>query len=196
VDVVVHRQNEFRLMRVACHGDSFCWIEAETVDDSMRAYLAEYASEAPNGALVEVNLDAMTWVARIGELLESGYLLAIDYGYSSKELLRFPNGTLMSYRKHRAMEDVLSDPGDRDLTAHVNFSALAAGAARNGFEMVRMETMGRMILRAGEPDEFACVFDGVDDRERSRRMLQLKSLMFGMGESFLALLLRKCPRTK
>jgi len=196
VDVAKRHRDGYRLMRVDRSGEGFRWVEAEEVDEVTAGYLLRYSAEAPDGALVEINLDALKWIERIAGTLDRGCLLAIDYGYRSRELLRFPAGTLMSYRQHRATEDVLAEPGRRDLTAHVNFTALLARAATCGLHLVRLETLGRTILRAGEADEFACLFDGVGEEERPRRMMQLKSLMFGLGETFLTALLRKEERTK
>ena len=57
----------------------------------------------------------------------------IDYGYTTAEAKRFPAGTLMSYRRHAASEDVLADPGERDITAHVCFPALEGHGLRDRF---------------------------------------------------------------
>jgi SAM-dependent MidA family methyltransferase len=61
----------------------------------------------------------------------------------------------MSYRRHQADEDVLADPGARDITAHVPFTALQEHGARLGLETVRFETLAQTLLAAGEPDQFA-----------------------------------------
>jgi hypothetical protein len=69
--------------------------------------------------------------------------------------------------------------------------ALEQHALGNGFKRLRFESMSRTLLDAGEADQFAEALGGGDARERSRRSLQLKSLLFGLGESFRTLLLRK-----
>ena len=61
----------------------------------------------------------------------------------------------MSYRRHTAREDVLADPGERDITAHVNFTALAGARRRVRLATVRFETLAQTLLDAGEPDQFA-----------------------------------------
>lgn len=190
VDVVGKQGGEYRLERVGWDGGCFHWVTAEPVGGELLSYVERYAAEAPAGARIEANLDALRWVEKISGMLRRGVVLVIDYGYRSRELVRFPAGTLMSYRRHRAWEDVLADPGEQDITAHVNFSALEQWAARCGLESVRFETLGRMTLRAGEQDEFASLLGAVRGAERERRTLQLKSLMFGMGETFMTLVLR------
>lgn len=191
VDVAVRRGAGFQEMRVGCTGDCFCWVESGPVQGEQLAYLEHYGQSVADDCLVEVNLHALRWMDLIGEFLAGGHLLIIDYGYSSRELIRFPGGTLMSYVRHRALEDVLADPGERDISAHVCFTALEDRARRCGFGGARSESLGRLLLRIGEHDEFAFLMAGASAAERQRRVLQLKSLVFGMGEVFRALLLSK-----
>jgi SAM-dependent MidA family methyltransferase len=128
---------------------------------------------------------------RIAESLERGHVFIIDYGYDARELVRFPQGTLMSYRRHQALDDVLESPGERDITAHVNFTELTEQARSKGFSVVRYSSMARFLLDTGERDQFAAALAGATEVERTRHRLQLKSLLFGMGEVFRVLLLRK-----
>ena len=84
----------------------------------------------------------------------------------------------MGYHRHSAREKVLEDPGERDITAHVAFTPLM----QCGFEIVKFETMAQLLLRVGEKDQFAAAMKANPQ--------QLKTLLFGMGETFRALLLR------
>jgi SAM-dependent MidA family methyltransferase len=97
----------------------------------------------------------------------------------------------MSYRRHTALEDVLADPGDRDITAHVAFTALEEHGRACGLEPVRFETLARTLLDAGERGAFAAALESADAAEEARRRLQLKTLLFGMGEIFRVLVQRK-----
>ena len=191
VHVARKREGVYRHMLVDWREGEFVWREAGPVAGDLASYLSTYLADAPEGALVEANLDALRWVEQIAGRLRNGWLLAIDYGYSSPEIVRFPSGTLMSYRRHLAFENVLADPGDRDITAHVCFTALEGHAARHGLRRTRFESLGRLLLRVGEEDQFATALDGVSEQERTQRTLQLKHLVFGMGETFQSLLLRK-----
>ena len=62
--------------------------------------------------------------------------MALDYGFDDDAVLRpeFPAGTLRGYRRHQVCRDVLSDPGDQDLTAHVDLSAIAAAGESAGLQ--------------------------------------------------------------
>ena len=90
----------------------------------------------------------------------------------------------MSYRRHTASEDVLADPGTRDITAHVAFTALERQAIASGFNSARLESLNQLLMRAGEQDQFAAALTAAAEAESVRRRLQLKTLLFGMGESF------------
>ncbi len=126
-------------------------------------------------AFVELN--------RMAASLRRGFVIAIDYGYEERERAsRFPSGSLMSYRKHFSSEDVLSMPGERDITFHVNFSALIDGAETAGLRVAKKEKLAAFLLRAGEE---------AIGRASERDAGKLKSLLFSMGEKFDALLLEK-----
>jgi len=155
---------------------------------TIRDYVDRYFPDCPDRSSAEVNLEALQWMECIARSLDSGYVFTIDYGYTAAESKRFPAGTLMSYRRHTATEDVLSDPGERDITAHVCFTALEDRGKKLGFETVRFERLSQTLLDAGEADQFAEALAGPDE---TRRRLQLKTLLFGMGETFRVLLQRK-----
>jgi SAM-dependent MidA family methyltransferase len=173
---------------VGWRDDSFVWVEGQPVSEAIQAYLELYLPDMPDRSSAEVNLDALEWMERISRSLTAGWVFTIDYGYTSRESVRFPDGTLMSYRRHAASVDVLSGPGDRDITAHLCFTAIEEHGKRLGFETARFETLSRTLLDAGEADQFAAALAG-DDGERRR--LQLKTLLFGMGETFRTLLQKK-----
>jgi len=191
VEVVVRRGDQFRRMLVACDGERFLWQEGACVSGDLQSCLDLYGAPLEDGNVLEVGLEARRWLERLAARLERGYLLAIDYGYTGREILRFPAGTLMSYRRHTALDDVLADPGLRDITAHVNFTALEAHARTLGFERVRFESLGQFLLRAGERDQFAAALAADTEAGATRRRLQLKTLLFGMGDVFRVLLLKR-----
>jgi len=187
VEAVAFRDGVFREMRVAW-GESFVWAPGPPAREEVADYLRRYFPPPAEGALFEVNLDALAWLERIACALDAGYVFSIDYGYTRAESARFPRGSLMSYWRHRADEDVLEDPGAKDITAHVAFTALQEHGARLGLETVRFETLAQTLLAAGEPDQFAAALAAATREEELRRRLQLKSLLFGMGETFRTLL--------
>lgn len=191
VDVVRWRGGAAREMRVAWHGDGFVWREEEAAPAAAAPYIRRFFGEPREGSIYELNLAALDWVDRLARSLARGYVFTIDYGYTAREYARFPEGTLMSYRRHAALEDVLAGPGERDITAHVNFTALEKAGAESGLVSEGLQTLAQTLLQAGEADHFASVLGGVDAAEETRRRLQLKTLLFGMGETFRVLIQRK-----
>jgi SAM-dependent MidA family methyltransferase len=139
----------------------------------------------------ETQTHRLAALSRIAECLDHGFIVTIDYGYTHRELVRFPEGTLMSYRRHTASDDVLSRPGEQDITAHADWTALEEHGKKLGLETVRFESLASALLRAGEADQFASALAGADEADEARNRMQLKSLLFGMGETFRVLVQRK-----
>jgi SAM-dependent MidA family methyltransferase len=191
VHAAIRRGDEFRRMLVGSEGDRFVFVEGEPVEDGVEDYLLRYHPNAPEGSIVEVNLRALDWIRRLASTVLRGYIIIIDYGYTAREWFRHQHGTLMSYSRHRASDDVLSAPGECDITAHVAWTPLEETAVEGGWTSERFETLATFLLRAGENDQFESVLAGMNEREAMRRRLQLKTLLFGMGETFRVLLLRK-----
>ena len=117
--------------------------------------------------------------------LQCGLMLLIDYGYRAQEYAkRFPQGSLMAYRHHQATPDVLAQPGEQDITAHVDFTQLTQRAEAHGMRLIREARLSRMLMEAGE-EALA--------KAAATSTATLKTLLFGLGESFDVLLLEKQP---
>jgi SAM-dependent MidA family methyltransferase len=185
VQVVKYERGEFREQRVAFTGGGFQWTSGEPVPDHTERYLRAYYALPEEGRCYETSALNL-WMERIAESLAEGWVLTIDYGFTREENVRFPQGTLMSYRSHAALEDVLADPGERDITAHVNFTAMRELGRAHGLVEKKFGTLAEMLLTAGEADQFAAALGAGEDEPRRR--LQLKTLLFGMGETFRVLL--------
>jgi SAM-dependent MidA family methyltransferase len=188
VDAATFERGMFREQRVTFRDDAFYWHAAGPVREEADDYLRRYYPTPEEGRWYEVSLLALQWMDRIAAMLTNGYVLTIDYGYTRAESVRFPAGTLMSYHRHTAHEDIFIDPGARDITAHVNFTALEERGAELGLTRENFGTLAQMLLTAGESDQFATALAG---RDEARCRMQLKTLLFGMGETFRVLLQRK-----
>jgi SAM-dependent MidA family methyltransferase len=93
------------------------------------------AVRLPPGNRLEVSLDVEGWIGEAAGAIASGYLLVVDYGDVEPDLwLRNPHGTIVTYGPDGFGEDPLDDPGLRDVTAEVNFSAVERAARRHGLE--------------------------------------------------------------
>jgi SAM-dependent MidA family methyltransferase len=186
VDVVRRSGGGFAEMRVGVAGGRFVFVPAAEVAEEWLEYARCHASVFPEDAEVWMELPVRVeeTVRSMANSLTEGEVIAIDYGYTQREAVRFPRGTILSYREHRAVDDVLLDPGEQDITAHVPFDFLRTCAKRSGLKEKSFETLAQWILRAGEPDSFESALHAASEEEALRLRLQLKSLLFGMGESF------------
>jgi SAM-dependent MidA family methyltransferase len=158
-------------------------------------FLDRWSVHPEAGERVEATLAAHDFACRIGNLIQRGSFMAIDYGYTRDELLAgCHRGTIMAYRQHSASHNPYEAPGEQDITAHVNFTALADALEKNGMRAQKLLTQSQFLLGIGEANQFADVFEDCRlPQERAKVGLQLKHLVTpaGMGETFHVLVASK-----
>jgi SAM-dependent MidA family methyltransferase len=164
------------------------------------AFLDRYGVHPEPGERIEVPLLAHRYMVRLAASVGKGVIIAIDYGYTRQEQLAGRHrGTLMAYRQHSVTPNPYQAPGEQDLTAHVNFTALAAAAEENGMQAQPLLTQSQFLMGIGEPNQFADAFEDCRvPQERAKVALQLKHLVTpaGMGESFHVLVATKDVATQ
>ena len=101
----------------------------------------------------EVNLQAEAWIRDLGRWLTRGAALLIDYGFPRHEYYhpQRQRGTLMCHIQHRTHDDVFLAPGLQDITAHVDFTAIAEAAQQSGLDVLGYTSQARFLLNAGLP---------------------------------------------
>jgi SAM-dependent MidA family methyltransferase len=102
----------------------------------------------------EIGLIGQAWMRRLAESLEQGAAFIIDYGFPRHEYYHPQRaaGTLMCHHRHRAHSDVFARPGLEDMTAHVDFSALAGAARAAGLEVLGYATQAQFLVNCGITD--------------------------------------------
>ncbi len=135
----------------------------------------------------EMNLRAVSWVRQLGELINSGAVLLIDYGYPRSEYFHPQRsaGTLMCHYRHRAHADPLVWPGLQDITAHVDFTAIAEAGLKAGFEVAGFSPQAYFLMGCGLDSMMAA--SDPDDVERHMQLVQeirRLTLPTEMGELF------------
>jgi SAM-dependent MidA family methyltransferase len=180
-------ENGWNELGVTCDGSRLVFVTMPRLTDELLEYTEKFGGAIPRDGLLEVNLEMEVWISRLDRLLRSGRVLVIDYGYSASELARFPDGTLLTFKQHQTDSRVLLEPGTRDITAHVNFSAMREIWVRAGFRIATDLTLGAWILGIWDEVELGARWTTADERWR----LQWKQLLYGMGESFRVLVLEK-----
>lgn len=105
----------------------------------------------------ELALLARAWMRSLGRLLERGALLIVDYGFPQREYFHPQRsmGTLACHYRHRVHGDPFWLPGLQDVTAHVDFSALARAAAEGGLEVLGFATQAQFLVNCGITDLLA-----------------------------------------
>ena len=123
---------QWRERWVGADGDDLAFVDTGPRPE-VAEWLASYGGDVADGGWVEVQLQAGDWLAEAIEILEAGSIVIIDYGDTAEGLLpRRADGTLRTYRAHHLGPHPLAEPGQTDITADVNFTALQAVANRAG----------------------------------------------------------------
>jgi SAM-dependent MidA family methyltransferase len=202
VSVVTRTGGHLKELYIIAEGDGLSEKPGPISDPAVAAYIARYAHQLEEGHRMEVNRQAQAWIHAIAAKLTSGFVLTIDYGDMANRLFTLdrPRGTLLAYRGHTASEDFFTAPGETDLTAHVNFSALVDAGKADGLEFGGFTTQEKFLLALGEGNQFADVYDpGQMEPEMLQARLKLKRLISpeGMGNIFKVLVQQRgVPRTE
>lgn len=142
----------------------------------------------------EVNLRLAPWLEAISRFFTAGVLLLIDYGYTRAEFYhpQRDRGTLMCYYRHRTHPDPLFLPGLQDITAHVDFTAVAEAGVAAGFSLAGYSTQAYFLMGTGL-DELVAASDPTDILPHMNLVQEVKRLTLPseMGERFKVLGLGK-----
>jgi SAM-dependent MidA family methyltransferase len=158
-------------------------------------FLDRYGVHPQTGERIEALLIAQRYMSQIAAAIKRGFIIAIDYGYTRQEQLAGRHrGTIAAYRQHSMSANPYEAPGEQDITAHVNFTALGAAAEVQGMQVQPLLTQSQFLLGIGEHKQFADAFEECRlPQEHAKVALQLKHLVTpeGMGESFQVLVASK-----
>jgi SAM-dependent MidA family methyltransferase len=143
--------------------------------------------ELADGFESEINLRAHPWVGSISDIVDAGAVILIDYGYPLTEYYHAQRseGTLMCHYRHRAHPDPLLLPGLQDITAHVDFSAVADAGLKAGFEIGGFTTQTFFLMGCGL-DSMLAESDpnDVDRHMQLAQQVRRLTLPNEMGERF------------
>lgn len=126
------------------------WADSEDSEFASNGMVSdEVAVLLPDGFTIEHCPEAERWWQESAQALGLGKLMTIDYGMTTEELItpERKNGTLRAYYRHHLTRDLLANPGEQDLTAHVNFSTLMAAGEANGLKTEIFETQAQFLTK-------------------------------------------------
>lgn len=127
----------------------FIWRDQPISDPALLAHAQSL--DLPPGYLSEIHLAAPALVNSLAERLESGLLLFIDYGFGRSEYYHPQRhmGTLRAHYRHHALDDPFHLPGLCDLTAHVDFTAIADAGLDSGLDVCGYTTQANFLMAGG-----------------------------------------------
>ncbi|HIQ48139.1 MAG TPA: class I SAM-dependent methyltransferase [Aquifex aeolicus] len=164
------------------------WLNVQ--DERINEYINRMGYNGLNQVL-EVCLDCIDFLKKISESLIRGYHMVIDYGYTSEELPRFPEGTIVAYKDHKVIKDFTKESGSVDITAHVNFSALIEYGKDFGLETILFQTQRDFLMHIPTFLNELEKLSWEENAESVERLSRLKTMLVSMGDKFKVLLQRK-----
>ena len=197
---VVMRDGGLCELRVAADGDACRWREAPAGEEIER-YFAGHGVVLEPGQIAEARLDAEPLHSSLLELGgDDGLAVIVDYGYEARRLYDARGrrgGSLAVQQSHRVSRDPLAEPGERDLSAHVNWDDLRRAADHAGWREIGLSGLAPFLIRAGLAEQMerlgvgaAAEIDArtVAERQEIKRLLDpdgmgsdLKVLVQGIG---------------
>lgn len=148
VRAIEAKDGQWRERRVAeGENGSLTWT-LENIDEELRDAIAGLPLAAVDGYQTEIGLAARRWMSGTAGFLRRGYVVTIDYGYEgSKYYAPYRRtGTLTCYRGHRRDDNVLEMPGEQDITAHVDFTALEQAGEAAGLRTLGLVDQQRFLV--------------------------------------------------
>jgi SAM-dependent MidA family methyltransferase len=175
----------------------FEWSEARAGDaltDAVRAVERDTGAAWPDGYASEINLGLRDWLAALAASLARGVLLFVDYGLPRREFYAVErrDGTLLCHFRHRFHDDPFTRLGLQDLTAWVDFTAVAEAGQASGLDLAGYTTQAHFLIGCGL-GEFVADVAGLDvvSRVNLTRQAMVLTLPGEMGERFKAIALAK-----
>ena len=182
---------------VTTFGERFVWSLGPLSTPRLSDYCGEYGTKPAEGQIVEINLAIETWLANVAEKLHAGYVITVDYGAETHELHTDParsEGTLRAYYQHQFVDDVLTRPGELDLTTTIDWTYVKRAGERVGFEVVEFSRQDKFLLQAGlleelerKTDQAKSEAEKLQFRTNAREMI----LPGAMGSSFQVLVMKR-----
>ncbi|CAN5189747.1 SAM-dependent methyltransferase [soil metagenome] len=161
VHLVLKTEQGWRERGIGLGPDNFAYVDMPC-DESLMAQIPDAAS-LPDSYLTEVHPQASAFMRSVAEMFDAaghggnrcgGAAIFIDYGFPAHEyyLAQRTQGTLMCHYRHHAHPDPLYLPGLQDITAHVDFTAIARAAIEGGLDVLGYTSQAAFLLDAGIGD--------------------------------------------
>jgi SAM-dependent MidA family methyltransferase len=144
---------EWRETHVGIGMEDLLDLEQHKPSDSLAGDLASLGTNFPEGYRTEIRSNFAGFLESVSACLSDGHLIFIDYGFAAPEYYDTQRtiGTLRTFSRHKAAENPLERPGEIDITAHVDFTALARAAETLGYFPTKFSTQGSYLTHLAKP---------------------------------------------
>ena len=178
---------------IAWDGQQLVWEKNNFCNEHVASRVKELSGLLPDIYSSEINLAMDAWIASVAEFMHQGVVLVVDYGFPQHEYYHAQRdqGTLMCHYRHRSHDNPLIYPGLQDITAHVNFTAVADAADAAGLHVAGYNSQAFFLIANGLENMLQLV--DVNDPEFLKLSQQVKTLTMPgeMGELFKVMALSK-----
>jgi SAM-dependent MidA family methyltransferase len=163
--------HECRVM--AGEDDRFTWCAAPVADRALQGGLKLLGADFPDGYRTEVRICHSAFLEPLVRALDGALMIWLDYGFARADLYQPQRrrGTLRTFKSHRAGEDPFEAPGECDITAHVDFTAVASSARSLGGTAIDFDNQGAWLT--GIAREWLLAMDGHPDPAKLRQFQTL-----------------------
>lgn len=198
VQLVVKRKPGWYELGVGCENGGFVFRE-RPVSEALEAAIALQIQDGavlPEGYVTEIHTHACAFVRTLAKMLttgKAGAAVLVDYGFPGHEYYHPERnaGTLMCHYRHHAHADPFFMPGLQDITAHIDFSAIAKVAEKQGLDILCYTDQASFLIGAGLTDlvqDFSIQLDSIRMAPHMRTVQKLLSPA-EMGELFKVMVL-------
>ncbi len=167
-------------------------------NEKLKNYFREQNIFLPKDYCTEVNLQAIDWIEDISNNLKSGFVLTIDYGFSASDLYndKRNSGTLLCFKDHEINDSPYCNIGQQDITAHVNFSALAYWGEKFGLDCCGFTSQSNFLRSLGLMNYLRKLEMENKDENSKDFIFQINKLLVDMGNKFKVLIQKKGVKSK
>jgi SAM-dependent MidA family methyltransferase len=145
---ITYRLGRWLEQHVGVKDETLIWVDRPVEDIELARAIEALPLPEIESYTTEINLRAHHWIEEVAHALNRGYVLTIDYGHPASRYYapHRTGGTLTAYVKHHAIDDVLAEPGMRDITAHVDFTTLAQTGEQAGLSTLGFLDQQRFLM--------------------------------------------------
>jgi len=164
------------------NGDGFCERLEPPSTKEITDLCDAFMGPLPDGYTTEVNVDIGHWMREVSRILHRGVVLTIDYGHTQADYYHPARkaGTFLCYHRHHAERNPYIRVGEQDMTAHVNFSAVAEEGIRAGLAVTGFTNLMSFLIGLGAEEMLSELDQESDTLLSARELLRPQ----GMGGIF------------